>query len=140
MSRGMKPFLIVSLILFVSIGLIALSTAVHGGSTTSAVPRQLPPATQEEKARARVCERTLDKIQRDLWMDMKQSGDIVTVITAPGFQRATYEDRKSFTALTVCYFDEGRANGTVSMIEFLDPYTHESFGHWYKGTELKFSR
>ena len=28
----------------------------------------------------------------------------------------------------------------VKVVEFLDPYTHQSLGHWYKGVGLSFDR
>ena len=107
---------------------------------TNAPAPTAPQSTPEQKLKAGQCEKSLRRAGRSVWLDMNQSGDYVSVVTAPGFEMADYDTRKAFTALVVCYYTDGRMDDTVKIVEFLDPHTHEPFGHWYKGLELTFDR
>lgn len=114
-------------------------TASTNAATQASTPAA-PQSTPEQKQKAAQCGKALSHAGRAVWLDMNQSGDYVSVVAAPGFEMADYDSRKAFTALVVCYYTDGRMDDTVKIVEFLDPHTHQPFGHWYKGLELTFDR
>jgi len=127
-----------------AIVLIALVSATIGNNSAptpaaSTAVHTAPASTAEQKAKAVQCGKALSS-GHAAWVDMEKDGDYVTVVATPEFLEAGYDTREAFTALTVCYYTDGRMDDTVKIVEFLDPHTHAPFGHWYKGMQLTFDR
>jgi hypothetical protein len=130
-----------SKLLIGSMLLIAVFFVVRTAAFTdsSAAAATAPQSTPAQRAKAAECGDALDK-GHAAWHSMSQDGDVVTVEAGPMFSQVDYSAREAFTALTVCYYTQGRMDDAVKVVEFLDPYTHQSLGHWYKGVGLSFDR
>lgn len=144
MSRGMKFALWALLVIAVPLVVIPLIGTMHHAAmaveNSSSAQIKPPVSTPEQKKKGENCGKLLSKLGREMWVDMHQNGDLVEVVTSPGFELASYDDRNRFTSVVVCYYTDGRMDEGVKAVEFMDPHTHAVFGHWYKGVELKFDR
>ena len=108
----------------------------HGVSTPSQpVSEPAPQPTKEQLAKAQRCRTAIKadpNIRRYEWQ-----GPYLTAEIGPAFFSSDYEMKDALTRLLLCVGTDGRMDGSITSVDYLDWRTHQSVARWSIHTGLK---